>query len=90
MLTSKNLLTIAKSDLKASRELFKKRFYPQTVFLFQQSLEKTIKSFAISSEYFSKQEVINFGHDIIKFYKTLIRNQIKDNKLEIFEKNTAT
>lgn len=86
MLTSKTLLTIAENDLKASRELYKKNFFPQSIFLFQQSLEKTIKSFAISSGYFKKKEVIKFGHNIIKFYKKLINDQIEDNIFDIFEK----
>ena len=44
-----NFLEIAKSDLSASKCLFNNDFYPQSLFFFQQSVEKAVKSYSHKS-----------------------------------------
>lgn len=45
--TPQIFLDIAKQDLKSSQLLFENECYPQSVFFFQQSIEKAVKSIAI-------------------------------------------
>lgn len=46
---ARRLVAIAQKDLKAARLLYRKNFYPQAVFFFQQGVEKGYKAFALHS-----------------------------------------
>lgn len=46
---ARELGAIASRDLKAARLLYRKEFYPQAVFFFQQGVEKGYKAFALHS-----------------------------------------
>jgi len=64
------LLFMAMADLDASRLLYEKRYYPQAVFLLQQSVEKTCKSPCIFFEIISEQDAQKkVGHKPLKIVK---------------------
>lgn len=67
---ARELLEIAEKDLEASRMLYKNRLYPQAIFYFAQSVEKTNKSMAAltgnhDEKYFSRK----IGHEAIKIHQ---------------------
>lgn len=72
--TELHLLEIARRDLKASKYLFKKKMYPQAVFLLQQSVEKAVKSLAIHNGILTKDKARRFGHNPIKVYAETIQH----------------
>jgi len=60
------LIDIAVRDFEASRILFEKGFYPQTLFMFQQSLEKTIKALLLRLGFVDVEELREeLGHTIV-------------------------
>jgi len=60
------LIDIAMRDFEASRILFEKGFYPQTLFMFQQSLEKTIKALLLRLGLVDVKELRKeLGHTIV-------------------------
>ncbi len=64
------LLDRAKSELKASEVLYGNELYPEAVYFFQQSVEKTAKAFVIISRCkpFSESEFRKIGHEALKIY----------------------
>lgn len=53
----RELLAIARKDLKAARLLYRKEFYPQAVFFFQQGVEKGYKAFALHSTVIREKKI---------------------------------
>ena len=82
--TSKVFVDIAKQDLKSSKLLYDIGYYPQCIFLFQQSIEKAVKSIAIWVEITDiKNARRNIGHKGANFYKMTNSNFIETvNKLK--------
>ena len=82
--TSKVFVDIAKQDLKSSKLLYNIGYYPQSIFLFQQSIEKAVKSIAIWVEFTDvKNARRKIGHKGAKFYKMTNSNLIETvNKLK--------
>ena len=82
--TSKIFVDIAKQDLKSSKLLYDIGYYPQCIFLFQQSIEKAVKSIAIWIEITDiKNARCNIGHKGANFYKMANSNFIETvNKLK--------
>lgn len=73
---SGELLKIAGMDLQASRLLYDDELYPQSVFYFQQSVEKANKSFALISNQATEKELPgNIGHKAIKIYENALIQQ---------------
>jgi HEPN domain-containing protein len=73
-------LEMAKKDLDASRLLFSRKYYPQAVFLFQQAVEKGVKSLGlwanvITEEECKRTEVI--GHKAWKTFSFIIEIGLK-------------
>jgi len=68
---SSALVKIAQKDFKAAKLLFRKRLYPQALFMFQQSLEKAAKALHLKLSFVgSEQDLIDkLGHEITR--KTL-------------------
>lgn len=68
------LLDKAKSDLKASEVLCGEKLYPEAVYAFQQSVEKTAKAYVIIIKYepFTENEFRAIGHEAYKIYKKYI------------------
>lgn len=62
-------LDIAKQDLKSSQLLFENECYPQSVFYFQQAVEKTMKSIAVWLEFTTLKDANKeIGHQGMNFY----------------------
>lgn len=74
-------LEIAQHDLKASECLYKNGFYPQALFFFQQSAEKTAKSFSYRYG-LSDAEVKQASHSSVKIYKGIIKSVLT--RIDIF------
>lgn len=71
------LLKIAKMDLHASRVLYENRLYPQSIFYFQQSVEKACKAFALITNQVTEKELPRkIGHDAIKIYERVTKQQV--------------
>jgi len=66
---------IAEKDLEASRWLYNKKLYPQSIFYLEQAVEKAVKSLAIYTNIVTEREVkADIGHDAWKFfYKICIK-----------------
>ena len=58
----KDLLEIAKTDLKAVEILYENKLYPQSLFYFQQSVEKTNKCLAMLTGNLEETELKRIGH----------------------------
>jgi len=73
-------LEMAKKDLEASKMLHTRKYFPQAVFLFEQAVEKGIKSLGlwaktITEEECKKMEVV--GHKAWKIFSILIERGIR-------------
>lgn len=74
-------LDIAKQDLKSSQLLFENKCYPQSVFLFQQSVEKAVKSMSIFMGTTDlKKSADKIGHKGVTFYRMLNLNWMENLK----------
>lgn len=82
--TSKQFVNIAKQDLQSSKLLYDAGYYPQSIFLFQQSIEKAVKSIAILVGITDiKNSRHKIGHKGTNFYKMTANNFIETiNKLK--------
>lgn len=70
---------IAVVDIKASKTLFHNKLYSQSVFYFQQSVEKANKAFAILTEIISEEEAkFDRDHNTNKIYKRIIDKQTNE------------
>lgn len=80
MIIGPEFLDIAKMDLQASKVLYENGLYPQAIFYFQQSVEKTTKAFAlITGQKMTEKEFINdIRHDAINIYDKSICHQKKE------------
>lgn len=86
----KELLQTAKTDLESSSVLYERLLYQQSIFLFQQSVEKAIKVFALTlnpaiTENDLKKRI---GHDSITVYEELTKLQMNSygSCKELFDK----
>lgn len=64
-----SLIKIASNDLKSAKILYKKEFYAQSLFLLQQSIEKTYKAIGLLTRQIDIQELKDVSHDYIKMLK---------------------
>ncbi len=80
MIKSSEFLDIARMDLQASKVLYENGLYPQAIFYFQQTVEKTTKAFAlITGQKITEREFINdIRHDAINIYDKSICHQKKE------------
>lgn len=82
-LLAKELLKVAKTDIKASRVLYKSRLYAQSYFYFQQATEKATKAVALSLEMSTAKDTFNMRHDVFKLHRKNIVNARKQNQLTV-------
>ena len=72
------LLETSRKDLEASRTLHKKKLYPQAVFYFQQSVEKSTKSFGLIEKMIDEKGLWNkIKHKPLKIFTRLIKKYDK-------------
>ncbi len=71
------LFDISKEDYNASKLLFENKFYPQSLFYFQQSVEKSIKYLGLRDEIIIKEDLAkNISHrSSIIFKNAMIKYQ---------------
>lgn len=75
----KILYNIAKEDLTVAKYLYKKRKYSQSLFYFQQSVEKANKSFALINGIIQPKELLSkVGHDTLNIYRKSIDSRTKE------------
>ena len=75
---SMELLNIAELDLQAAKILHENELYPQSIFYFQQSVEKTNKAFALITNQVEEKDLLKeIGHESINIYQKSIKHQIK-------------
>ena len=67
------ILEIAFEDLEASKLLLQNNHYPQSIFYFQQAVEKTTKSIGLSQGFLKKEDLqIKIRHNTLKIFKKAI------------------
>ncbi|MBU4076584.1 MAG: HEPN domain-containing protein [Euryarchaeota archaeon] len=72
------LLNIAEQDLKAAKVLHENELYPQSIFYFQQSVEKANKSFALITYQVEEKDLLKeVGHETINIYQKSLQHQRK-------------
>jgi len=80
------LLKIAEMDLKAAKVLHENELYPQSIFYFQQSVEKANKAFALMTKLVTEDQLLReIGHEPIRIYETALKKQ--KSKFEQFEEH---
>jgi HEPN domain-containing protein len=86
MKMSMELLNIAEQDLQAAEVLYENELYPQSIFYFQQSVEKANKAFALILNIVTERELFNvIGHETVNIFEKAIKHQ--KNKYEQFDKH---
>lgn len=68
-------LQMAYENLESSRELYKIKNYPDSIFLLQQSIEKATKSFGLFSGFLDEKAVKFIAHDLVCIFD-IIHNHI--------------
>ena len=66
---NENYLRMSLEDLKSSRILYLSKKYPQSIFLLQQSIEKTTKGIT---------GIFKYSHETPKIYKDIVDKKIKE------------
>jgi len=93
-----SLVDIAARDFEASKVLFRNGFYPQALFMFQQSLEKAIKAILLKLGLVDVRElrtelshtVISRGLELVAsrcILQTIVRVDVILRALEVLEKH---
>jgi len=75
MKLEKTLYHIALSDLSVARHLYGIRKHSQSLFYFQQSVEKANKAFALINEMVKPEELLQVGHDSMAIYRKSIESR---------------
>lgn len=70
--TTKNLLNVALTDIKASHALYDLKHYSQSFFLFQQATEKTYKAFGLIGNIITDKDFKKINHLPLKIYKNIL------------------
>ena len=77
------LLETSRKDIEASRILHKKKLYPQAVFYFQQSVEKSTKSFGLIEKMIDEKGLWNkIKHKPLKIFTRLSKKYDKRPKMK--------
>lgn len=71
------LLEKSKDDLDSTKILFENKKYSNSIFCFQQSVEKSAKSFFLLNEVLKSQELRKIGHKPSKKHLEDVRNNLK-------------
>lgn len=76
-------LGIAKSDLKSAQILYSKRQYRNSLYNFQQALEKANKAFILKANNISEEELFDTKHDLFKLFRKEAVKKIDGLELQI-------
>jgi hypothetical protein len=81
----KALYDTARKDLLAAETLYWNKKYPQSMFCFQQGVEKANKVLGLLEEIIKPEELLEIGHDSMKMYKKslTIRKTNIDNTISL-------
>jgi len=71
-------LEIAKSDLEASRTLLSNKHYPQAIFLFEQAVEKGVKSIGLWMNIVTEEECKEIGHKAWNILKFIVKRVFEE------------
>lgn len=82
-LLAAELLKVAKTDIKASKTLYKSRLYAQSYFYFQQATEKATKAVALSLDMSTAKDTFNMRHNIFKLHRKNILDAKRQNQLAV-------
>lgn len=74
---NENYIKMALEDLESSRILYENGKYPQSIFLLQQSAEKTTKGIT---------GIFKHGHETLEIYKKMVDAKLKE-EMKFFEDN---
>lgn len=66
-------LEVSQEDLKASKLLFDNKLYPQSIFYYQQAVEKLIKYFGLKNNIIQEKETRRVSHASSKIFKKAIK-----------------
>ena len=66
-------IEISEEDLQASKLLFNNQLYPQSIFYFQQAVEKLIKYFGLKNDIIQEKETLKVSHISSKIFKKAIK-----------------
>ncbi len=89
MKMSVELLNIAELDLQAAIVLHDNELYPQSIFYFQQSVEKANKALALMANLVTEDQLLkDIGHEPIRIYEKTLKQQ--KSKFEQFEGHFKT
>lgn len=74
--TIQELIQIATGDLESCKAAYKKRLYPQSITSFQQSVEKSLKAYALfSNPKLSEKDLkYRYSHDPLGIYEDFIKS----------------
>jgi len=81
---SVNLIRISQKDFEAATVLFEKGFYPQAIFMLQQSLEKAVKAMLLKIGIVEPEEVKNkIKHSVAKKTLEMLADKLPKRIMEI-------
>lgn len=69
-----SLIKIANNDLACAKILYRKKFYPQSLFLLQQAIEKSYKAIGLITNKIDIPESKNVSHDYMKLLRKVLLN----------------
>lgn len=67
------LFSLAQGDLKSSYILYDYRLYSQSIYMFQQAVEKGVKYYGLLLDIVTVNDLKNIGHQPIKLYNKILR-----------------
>jgi len=69
---------MAKSDLEASKTLLSNKHYPQAIFLFEQAVEKGVKSIGLCMNIVTEEECKEIGHKTWNILKLIVKRVFEE------------
>lgn len=75
MKKTEELIAISKSDIKASKTLFEGGQYPQSLFYFQQSVEKSVKYIGLIMQCMTEEQMAkDIKHEPLKVFQKMFKH----------------
>jgi HEPN domain-containing protein len=78
---AKSLLAMAATDLEASETLRERELYVQSLFFFQQSVEKANKALGVIADFLLPEESKLVGHSQAELFKKMVKVQLENSKI---------
>lgn len=76
-------LRIAKSDLKSAQILYSKRQYRNSLYNFQQAVEKANKAFVLNTNKINEESLFDAKHDLFKLFRKIAVKEIEGLELQM-------